>query len=150
MRFGGTDNETVSETMRTLYLLPLAALACRTPTEPPLDIAGRWDGTFILSPNNVLFSASAMLEHHGSSISGTVSIAYRPGTIEGVVRDTQVVVTVSYTDSCGGTGTGVLGLHPDSVMTRAQWLKGTLSISEQCKGTYTGVIALIRLDPFYQ
>lgn len=138
------------EVMRPLFLLVLAALSCRAPTEPLLDLAGQWDGTLVLAPNHILFPASAILERRDSSVSGKVSIAYRPGTIEGVVRDTQVVVTVSYTDSCGGTGTGVLGLHPDSVMTRAQWLKGTLSISEQCKGTYTGVIALIKLDPFYQ
>lgn len=112
------------------------------------------DGTvgrdFRLAPNHILFPASAILERRDSNVSGTVSIAYRPGTIQGVVRDTQVVVTVSYTDSCGGTGTGVLGLHPDSVMTRAQWLKGTLSMSDQCKGTYAGVIALLKLDPFYR
>ena len=137
------------EGMRPLFLMVLAALACRAATEPPLDLAGQWNGTFVLAPNHILFPASAILERRDSNVSGMVSIAYRPGTIEGVVRDTQVVVTVSYTDSCGGTGTGVLGLHPDSVMSRAQWLKGTLNISEQCKGTYTEVIALIKLDPFY-
>jgi hypothetical protein len=134
--------------MRALCLLLLAALACRAPTEPPLDLTGPWDGTFVLAPNHVMFPASAILQRRDSNVSGTVSIAYRRGTIEGVVRDTQVVVTVSYTDSCGGTGTGVLGVHPDSVMTRAQWLKGTLTISEQCKGTYTGVIALLKIDLF--
>jgi hypothetical protein len=133
--------------MRALCLL-LAALACRAPTEPTLDLTGPWDGSFVLAPNHVMFPASAILQRRDSNVSGTVSIAYRRGTIEGVVRDTQVVVTVSYTDSCGGTGTGVLGLHPDSVMTRAQWLKGTLTISEQCKGTYTGVIALLKIDLF--
>lgn len=138
------------EVMRPLLLLLLAALSCRAPSEPPLDLTGPWDGTFVLAPNHILFPASAILERRDSNVSGTVSIAYRPGTIQGVVRDTQVVVTVSYTDSCGGTGTGVLGLHPDSVMTRAQWLKGTLSMSDQCKGTYAGVIALLKLDPFYR
>ena len=88
------------EGMRPLFLLVLAALACQAVTEPPLDLAGQWNGTFVLAPNHILFPASAILERRDSNVSGMVSIAYRPGTIEGVVRDTQVVVTVSYTDSC--------------------------------------------------
>jgi hypothetical protein len=116
--------------MRLLPLL-LLALAC-APTEPPQGLNGTWTGTYRGA------QAVVRLQHHDSTVVGTLSVTggSRTGTIQGVVRDADLAVNLTYTDGCGGKATGSWAISLNDFQ-----LDGDLSITD-CNGSYTGVVSL--------
>lgn len=122
--------------MRSRPLLLLAGLACSS-TAPRGPLDGTWLGTY--GSNDL----SVTLQQHDafdSTLTGTwhvVTGASRYGAIQSVVRGSDLIVTVTFSDSCGGTATGVWTI--DAVDPGK--LKGTLSGSD-CSGSFAGSIAL--------
>ena len=74
-------------------------------------------------------------DFNDSTVTGTWAHS-RTGTIQGVMRYPELTVTVTFTDNCGGSATGVWTYSVPPFE-----LKGTLTVTD-CNGLSTGSVAL--------
>jgi hypothetical protein len=127
-------------------VVAIGLFSCRSwaPPSPPATIAGKYEGVhYPSSLGNNAYNSLVWIKQTDSSVVGIIHFTTLParfmprdGDIQGVLRDTTLDISVTYSDSCAGTATGTLYVHWS--LTPPAWLiTGTVTGEDKCWGPYT-------------